>query len=135
MKDASAGSKRVQSVIVCHSRVSVSATRADSVGRRPGRHVGEPDGAVLANDDIEGARLAEAVLVDADAEVDRASALADFTPSASSVTYAQGAPSSGRVRKSSTIWSRLFASGDLALRHPLDAELLHQLRRVETPAR
>jgi hypothetical protein len=61
-----------------------------------------------------------------------------FTTSASSVTYAYGAPSSGRrAEVLDDLVEALRQPRDLALAHPLDAELLHQLLdpRVETPAR
>src|SRR5204862_5124718 len=51
-----------------------------------------------------------------------------FTTSASNVRYGYGPLSSGRVRKSSTIWSRLFANREtwlLLIRST--PELLHEL--------
>jgi hypothetical protein len=58
--------------------------------------------------------------------------------SASNVTYAYGAPSSGRVRKSSTIPSRLFASREtwlLLIRSTPSCCTSFSTRRVEAPAR
>jgi hypothetical protein len=51
-----------------------------------------------------------------------------LTSNASSTKYGYGARPSGRVRKSADdLVERLRQPGDLALRHPLDPELLHQL--------
>src|SRR4029079_19269840 len=92
---------------------------------------GEPGGAVLRGDDVEAERFAEAVAVDAngvhDADVDRPSALAPLDD--------QGVEGDVRVgaaveRAGAEVFDNLVEAlcqpGDLALRHPLDAELLHE---------
>jgi hypothetical protein len=103
---------------------------------------GEPGGAVLLRDDIEAERLAVAVTIDSDrvhdADVDGPAALAAL--------HDQGVEDQVRVgafreRAGAEILDdlveRLRQPRDLTPRHPLDAELLHELLHplVETPAR
>jgi hypothetical protein len=99
---------------------------------------GEPGGAVLGGNDVEAERPAEAVPVDADrvhnADVDRAAALPALDH--------QRVQRHVRVRSAlerpgaevlDDLVEALGEPGDLALAHPLDAELLHQL--LDPPGR
>jgi hypothetical protein len=101
-------------------------------------HEGEPSGAVLGGNHVEAERLAEAVPVDADgvhdADVDGAAALAALDH--------QRVESDVRVRRAverpgtevlNDLVEALRQPRDLALRHPLDPELLHQL--LDPPGR
>src|SRR5512144_1260917 len=79
-----------------------------------GAQEGQPGGAVLGSDDVQAERLAEAVAVDTNrvhyADVDGAAAFAALDHQRVERHVDVRAPSSGRVRKSSTIWSSDFAS-------------------------
>ena len=93
---------------------------------------GEPAGAVLAGDDVEAERFAEAVPIDADgvhdADVDRAAALPalDLERVEGDVRI-RGAVERPGAEVLDDLIERLRQPRDLALRHPFDAELLHQL--------
>jgi hypothetical protein len=93
---------------------------------------GEPGGAILGGDDVEAERLAEAVPVDADrvhdADVDRASALPalDLERVEGHVRVGAAVERPGAEVLHDLI-EALRPPRDLALAHPLHAELLHQL--------
>src|SRR4051794_10688836 len=114
----------------CASELT-SLTPARPRATRP-RTNANPSGAVLGGDDVEPERLAEAVAVDAnrvhDADVDRAAALA-----ALDLKRIQGHLRVGCAveRAAAEVLDdhvqALRQPRDLALRHPLDPELLHEL--------
>ena len=93
---------------------------------------GEPGGAVLAGDDVESERLTEAVPVDADrvndAGVDGAAALAALDlKRIQGYVGVRGAVERPGAEVLDDLVEALREPRDLALRHPLDAELLHEL--------
>ena len=93
---------------------------------------GEPGGAVLGSDDVEAERLAEAVGVDGDrvddAGIHRATSLAalDVERVEDEVGVGGAVARSGAEVLDDHV-HRLREAGDLALRHALEAELLHEL--------
>jgi hypothetical protein len=102
----------------------------------------EPGGAVLAGDDVQAERLAEAVTVDADrmhdADADRAPALAALDNQRIEGDIGVGRAVERAGAKSSTIWSRLCANPETWLfdiRSTPSCCTSFSTRRVETPAR
>jgi hypothetical protein len=92
----------------------------------------QPGGAVLGRDDVEAERLAEAVPVDADrvhdADVDRVPALAALHHQRVERQVRIGAAvERAAAEVVNDLVQRLRQPGDLALAHPVDPELLHQL--------
>jgi hypothetical protein len=93
---------------------------------------GEPGRAVLARDDVEAERLAQAVAVDADrvhdADVDRAAALAALHDErVEGDVRVRGAVERPAAEVLDDLIEALRQPRDLALRHPLDAELGYHL--------
>lgn len=93
---------------------------------------GEPGGSVLVGDDVEAERLAEAVSVDTDgvhdADVDRPAALAALDHQrVERHVGVRGTVERAGAEVLDDLVEALRQPGDLALAHPLDAELLHQL--------
>src|SRR5439155_15011294 len=91
-----------------------------------------PGGAVLAGDDVETERLTDAVPVDADrvddADVDGPAALAALDDQrVEGDVRVGGAVERPRAELLDDLVEALRQPRDLALRHPLDAELPHQL--------
>jgi hypothetical protein len=103
---------------------------------------GEPGGAVLRGDDVEPERLAEALSVDGDrvhdAGIDGPPALAALDLERIEDEVRVGAPSSGRVRKSSTIASSVLAGRETwlhGIRSTPSCGTSFSTRPVETPAK